>query len=227
MAGCNQNATDELASIFPEFDGKAFDNPKPVELISRIIGMSTHRDSLVLDAFAGSGTTGEAVLRQNRSDAGCRSFILIEMGNYADNITAERVRRVVSGYREDKNAVEGIGSGFSYYELGPALFADDGTVNEGVSFVDLARYVWATETRAPYVDCTEEHPYLLGVRAQAVYYLAWEPGKETTLTYDLLRELPRKGSPTVIYAERCAIAPERLNKMNIVFKRLPDQIARI
>lgn len=227
VAGSNQNATDALASVFPEFDGKAFDNPKPVELLLRIIGMSTHRDSIVLDAFAGSGTTGEAVLAQNRSDAGGRSFILIEMGDYADDVTAERVRRVIHGYGESKSAVEGVDSGFSYYELGPALFQGDGTLSPDVTRADLARYVWATETRASYEDLTDEHPCLLGEHAQAVYYLAWEPGEETTLTYDLLWELPRRGAPTVIYADRCAIAPERLDEMNVVFKRIPDQIARI
>lgn len=227
VAGSNQNATDELASIFPELDGKAFDNPKPAELISRIVGMSTHRNSIVLDAFAGSGTTGEAVLRQNRSDAGSRSFILIEMGDYADEVTAERVRRVITGYGEGANATEPVDSGFSYHKLGSALFQGDGMLNPKVTRSDLARYVWATETRKPYEDLTSEHPYLLGEHAQTVYYLAYDPGEETTLTYDLLRELPRKGSPTVIYADRCAIAPERLDEMGIVFKRVPDQIARI
>lgn len=123
--------------------------------------------------------------------------------------------------------MEGVDSGFSYYELGPALFRGDGTLNPDVTRADLARYVWATETRAPYEDLTDEHSYLLGERAQAVYYLAWEPGEETTLTYELLRELPRRGAPTVIYADRCVIAPERLDEMNVVFKRVPDQIARI
>lgn len=152
---------------------------------------------------------------------------MIEMMDYADTITAERVRRVIAGYGESKNAVEGVDSGFSYYDLGPALFATDGTVSSGVTYADLACYVWATETRAPYEDLTGEHPYLLGEHAGAVYYLAWEPDGETALTYDLLRGLPRKGSPTVIYADRCAIAQERLDEMGVVFKRVPDQIARI
>lgn len=149
------------------------------------------------------------------------------MSDYADNVTAERVRRVISGYGEGDSAVEGIDSGFSYYELGPELFRPDGTLDPDVTRADLARYVWATETRAPYADRTDEHPYLLGEHAQAVYYLAYEPERETTLTYDLLRGLPRKGSPTVIYADRCTIAEGRLDEMGIVFKRVPDQIARI
>lgn len=210
------------------FDGKVvFDTPKPPRLIERILHIATETDSLVLDSFAGSGTTAEAVLRKNAEDGGQRRFILIELSEYADTTTAERVRRVIRGYGEGSNAVEGIDSGFSYYELGPTLFRGDGTLSPDVTCADLARYVWATETHAPYEDLTDEHPYLLGERAQAVYYLAWEPGEETALTYDLLRGLPRKGAPTVIYADRCAIAPERLDEMGVVFKRVPDQIARI
>lgn len=223
--GHTDEAKKEIKAIFA---GKMpFDTPKPTRLIERVLQIAAGDDALVLDSFAGSGTTAHAVLRLNAEDGGSRRFILAELDGYADTVTAERVRRVISGYGEGSNAVEGVDSGFSYYELGPALFRGDGTLSPDVTRADLARYVWATETRAPYEDLTEEHPYLLGERAQAVYYLAWEPGEETALTYDLLRGLPRKGSPTVIYADRCAIAPERLDEMGIVFKRVPDQIARI
>ena len=223
--GHTDEAKKEIKTIF---GGKApFDTPKPTRLIERVLQIAAGDDALVLDSFAGSGTTAHAVLRLNAVDGGSRRFILAELDGYADTVTAERVRRVIAGYGEGSNAVDGVDSGFSYYELGPALFQSDGAVNPDVTRADLARYVWATETRASYEDLTGEHPYLLGEHAQAVYYLAWEPCEETTLTYDLLRSLPRKGSPTVIYADRCAIAPERLDEMGVVFKRVPDQIARI
>lgn len=223
--GHTDEAKKEIKAIFA---GKMpFDTPKPTRLIERVLQIATEKDALVLDSFAGSGTTAHAILRLNAEDGGSRRFILAELDGYADTVTAERVRRVIRGYGEGNNAVEGIDSGFSYYELGPALFWGDGTLSPDVVRADLARYVWATETRAPYVDLTDEHPYLLGEHAQAVYYLAWEPGEETALTYDLLRSLPRKGAPTVIYTDRCAIAPERLDEMGVVFKRVPDQIARI
>ncbi len=223
--GHTDEAKKELKAIF---GGKVpFDTPKPTRLIERVLQVAAGDDALVLDSFAGSGTTAHAVLRLNAEDGGSRRFILAELDGYADTVTAERVRRVIAGYGEGGNAVEGVDSGFSYYELGPALFRDDGTLSPDVTRADLARYVWATETRAPYEDLTDEHPCLLGEHTGAVYYLAWEPGEETTLTYDLLRELPRKGVPTVIYADRCAIAPERLDEMGVVFKRVPDQIARI
>ena len=223
--GHTDEAKKELKSIF---GGNApFDTPKPTRLIERVLQVSAGDDALVLDSFAGSGTTAHAVLRLNAEDGGSRRFILAELDGYADTVTAERVRRVIAGYGEGSNAVEGVDSGFSYYELGPALFRGDGTLSTDVTRADLARYVWATETRAPYEDLADEHPYLLGEHAQAVYYLAWEPGEETALTYDLLRGLPRKGAPTVIYADRCTIAPGRLDEMGVVFKRVPDQIARI
>ncbi|WP_288737599.1 site-specific DNA-methyltransferase [uncultured Enorma sp.] len=223
--GHTDEAKKELKAIF---GGKApFDTPKPTRLIERVLQISCNKNALVLDSFAGSGTTAHAVLRLNEEDGGSRRFILAELDDYADAVTAERVRRVIAGYGEGNNAVVGIDAGFSYYELGSVFFCSDGVISPDVTYPDLARYVWATETRASYEDLTDEHPCLLGEHAQAVYYLAWEPGEETTLTYDLLRELPRRGAPTVIYADRCAIAPERLDEMNVVFKRIPDQIARI
>lgn len=214
----------ELKEILGE---KVFNYPKPSLLIRRVLEHATKKNSIVLDAFAGSGTTAQAVLQQNREDDGSRRFILIELSDYADTVTAERTRRVIQGYGSGDNADGGVDSGFSYYELGPTLFRADGSLDPGVTREQLNRYVWATECREPYADRTDGHPYLLGEHAQAVYYLAWEPNQETVLSYDLLRELPRKGSPTVIYADRCAIAPERLEAMGIVFKQVPRQIARI
>ena len=222
----SENGTTLLTSVIGE---KRFPFPKSLYAVRDTLRffVADKPNALIVDFFAGSGTTLHAVNLLNAEDGGSRRFILAELDGYADTVTAERVRRVIHGYGDGKNVVPGIDSGFSYYELGPALFRGDGMLSPGVTRADLARYVWATETRAPYEDLTDEHPYLLGEHAQAVYYLTWEPGEETTLTYDLLRGLPRKGSPTVIFADRCAIAPERLDEMGVVFRRVPDQIARI
>ncbi len=78
--------------------GMKFDYPKPVPLIERILAIGADRDSLILDSFAGSGTTAHAVLEANKRDGGTRRFILVEMEDYADTLTAERVRRVINGY---------------------------------------------------------------------------------------------------------------------------------
>ncbi len=77
--------------------------PKPVGLLERIIELGTEPDALILDSFAGSGTTAHAVLAANAKDGGGRQFILVESEDYADRLTAERVRRVINGY-----AYEGI-----------------------------------------------------------------------------------------------------------------------
>ncbi len=91
--GDNQEAKQELKS---QLDGDVFATPKPTRLIQRILQIATDKDSLVLDSFAGSGTTGHAVLKQNAEDGGTRRFILVEMEEkIARTITAERVRRVV------------------------------------------------------------------------------------------------------------------------------------
>ncbi len=146
--GHTDAATKELLEIFgkqPEFDT----TPKPSRLLQRILQIATDKDSLILDSFAGSGTTGHAVLKQNRQDGGNRKFILVEMdGNIAPNVTAERVRRVAKGYtKANGDKVEGLGGGFNYYRLSEEpLFLADGRIRESVTFRELAEFVWFMET---------------------------------------------------------------------------------
>ena len=107
--------TDEASRLLKTmFNGTAvFDTPKPPRLIERVMQIIGDRNATVLDSFAGSGTTAHAVLNMNKADGGNRKFILVEMMDYADSITAERVRRVIRGYGEGKSAVEGTGGSFS------------------------------------------------------------------------------------------------------------------
>ena len=102
--GTTREANSELKSIF---NGTApFDTPKPSRLIERILQVAAVQDGdIILDSFAGSGTTAHAVLNMNKADGGHRKFILIEMMDYADSITAERVKRVISGYTADKEEI--------------------------------------------------------------------------------------------------------------------------
>ena len=93
--GSSRRAKAEIKRIF---GSAAFDTPKPVDLVRRVLEVATERDSIVLDSFAGSGTTAHAVLEANRRDGGARQFILVEMEDWADDVTAERVRRVIGGY---------------------------------------------------------------------------------------------------------------------------------
>lgn len=89
--------TNALKDILPESD-KKFDYPKAPELIMSVLQAISKDNDVILDSFAGSGTTGQAILKLNNQDDGNRKFILIEMMDYADAITAERVKRVISGY---------------------------------------------------------------------------------------------------------------------------------
>ena len=75
-----------------------FDTPKPTSLIQRLLQIATKEDSLILDSFAGSGSTGHAVLKLNKEDNGNRKFILIELMDYANTITAKRVKHAINGY---------------------------------------------------------------------------------------------------------------------------------
>lgn len=95
-AGHTQEAKRELQAIFPE--AIPFDTPKPTRLIQHILQIASDRDSIILDSFAGSGTTAHAVLNMNKADGGNRKFILIEMMDYAESVTANRVKKVISGY---------------------------------------------------------------------------------------------------------------------------------
>ena len=138
--------TDELLKIFVELhSSEVFSTPKPTKFIERILQLFSGEDLIVLDSFAGSGTTAHAVLNMNKADGGHRKFILVEMGDYAESITAERVRRVIDGYGEGKSAVPGTGGSFSYYELGTPLFVD-GFLNPDVPADEIRAYVYYSET---------------------------------------------------------------------------------
>lgn len=95
-AGHTDEAKKEINNILGK--GNTFDTPKPVRLVQRILKIATSKDDIILDSFAGSGTTAHAVLEQNKEDGGNRKFILIETLDYAKDITAERVKRVIQGY---------------------------------------------------------------------------------------------------------------------------------
>ena len=215
--------TREVKEIF----GKAiFDFPKPLNLINQIISIATNDDALVLDSFAGSGTTAHAVLNMNKADGGNRKFILIEMEDYADSITAERVKRVINGYGEGKKAVEGTGGDFSYYELGVPLFRDD-MLNEAAGTDEIRKYIWYSETRQNIPAPKAEEPYLLGCFLETAYYFCYEPGQITTLNLDFLGTVRTKAEAYVIYADRCFLSGEQMNQWHITFKKIPRDISRI
>ena len=223
----NEKAKNELKLIFPE--DIPFATPKPHELIEQILRIATDKDSIVLDSFAGSGTTAHAVLKMNAEDGGNRRFILVEMMDYAETVTAERVKRVIDGYGEGDKAVPGTGGGFGYYELGEPLMIGE-VLNESLPVENIRDYVWHTETRGrgdiP-LSKSKADPYLLGVADNVAYYFCYERSKKTTLNRQLLKKLKTKAERYVIYADVCLMDAAELKKMNIVFKKIPRDITRL
>ena len=225
----SRRGTAEVEEIFAQ---KTFSFPKPKSLLEQFIYSVSDRTSIILDSFAGSGTTAHAVLNLNKQDGGNRKFILVELGDYAENITAERVRRVISGYGEGKNIVEGTGGSFDFYELGDTLF-DPKTenLNDNADTEQIRQYVWYSETHAPYIAPTaKHHPYWLGTDQRTNYYFYYIKGEETCLSWDFLRTLTPerdKAEMYIIYADRCVLTESEMQHLNIRFKKIPRDIKRV
>lgn len=201
-----------------------FDFPKNSGLLEELLSQATESDSIILDSFAGSGTTAHAVLNMNKADGGHRKFILVEMMDYADTITAERVKRVISGYGEDKKAVPGTGGGFSYYELGEPLLVD-GLLNPNVEEAKIREYVYYTETRQPMPEPSAEEKHLLGVQDHHAYYFYYEPDRLTTLNKAFLHTIKTRAESYLIYADVNMLSAEEMEKFHISFKKIPRDIA--
>lgn len=231
----------ELKKIFKK---KVFETPKSSDSISYIIQQATEKDSIILDSFAGSGTTAHAVMNLNKQDGGNRKFILVEMEDYAETITAERVKRVAKGYGEGKKAVEGTGGSFDYYTLGEPLFVGENKeyLNEAVGIEKIREYIWYSETRTalPVIARNEERmgnegdrfvprddePFYLGNKDQTAYYFFYEPQQVTTLDYDFLATIKTKAEQYVIYADNCLLSKAYMSEHNIIFKKIPRDISR-
>jgi adenine-specific DNA-methyltransferase len=218
-------------------DQQMFITPKPIELIQRILELATNKDSIILDSFAGSGATGHAILKQNSEDGGDRRFILVEIeNNISQNITAERLKRVIQGYAyKDQKGNEkkevGLGGGFRYCELGETLFNAQGQIRKEVTFEDLARHVYFTETGQPLPDRTRKQWPLLGVKDGMAVYLLYNgilkdnsAGGGNVLTRAVLASLPAHDGPKVIYGNGSLFSESKLRELNITFRQVPYEI---
>ena len=203
-----------------------FDTEKNVLLIQRIIDWIVRPGEIVLDSFAGSGTTAHAVLNMNKADGGNRKIICIEMMDYADTITAERVKRVINGYGEGKKTVDGTGGNFSYYELGEPLLVDD-KLNNAVSTEKIREYIYYMETKQALPEAAAEEPMLLGVHHGAAYYFNYEKDASTTLNAAFLKSIKTQAEAYVIYADTCVLSENKLQQFHITFKKIPRDIARL
>ena len=221
----------QSTTVFLKNINTEFNNAKPISLLSYLFEVSSKENDIILDSFAGSGTTAHAVLNLNKQDGGNRKFILCEMCDYAETITAERVRRVIKGYGEGNNAVEGTGGSFDYYELGDTIFDPvTGNLNDNADTEQIRRYIWFSETSSPYIKPDKEaHPYLLGTFHNNNYYFYYIKGEETCLDWDFLRTFTKKDKAEmyIIYADRCILTDEEMLRLNIRFKKIPRDIKRV
>ncbi|MHB8131497.1 MAG: site-specific DNA-methyltransferase [Mobilitalea sp.] len=210
------------------FHKNDFPNPKPVGTIERIIRIATGADSIILDSFAGSGTTAHAVLNLNKADGGNRIFILIEMEDYANSITAERVKRVINGYGSEKNAVDGTGGSFNYYELGKSLLLANGELNGDIDTQKIREYIWYMETKTQIQETKNVgKSYYLGMYNDTAYYFYYDKDQVTTFDHKFLTTINTIADNYIIYADLCTISEKKLMKHNIIFKKIPRDIAKL
>ncbi len=219
------------------FSDESFDYPKPVDLIKLLFTSTDFKNGIFLDSFAGSGTTGHAVLELNKEDGGNRKFILVELEeDIAKNVTAERIKRVINGYEVQKpngskEKVEGLGGGFRYCKLSEPLFDKFGNIRQGVKFRDLAFHIFFSETGAPLKENTKFTSPFIGKYKGTAYYLLFNGilGDKSVnggnvLTSKILSELKPHIGQKIIFGESCRLSSARLKKENIIFKQIPYEI---
>ena len=231
--GHTQAAKRELVSVLNfERSEDVFNTVKPTTLIDRVLRIATDENSIVLDSFAGSGTTAHAVLALNKKDGGDRRFILVECEDYADAITAERVRRVIKGVpsTKDESLREGLGGTFSYFKLGKPM-RKESMLERGKlpSYERLAAYIFFTATGEEF-DAAKMRPerHFIGRSRNYDVFLIYtddfEQLKDMALTMDVARKLSRAKRPKLVFAPTKYLDQEFLHQYGITFQQLPFEI---
>ena len=217
-----------------------FDNPKALGLLQRIITIATDKNAIILDSFAGSGTTAHAVLALNKADGGKRKFILVECEDYADKITAERVRRVIKGVpkAKDENLKNGLGGSFTYCTLG-----DEISIEKMLSGKKLPDYetlaghlVYTTTGQSPdKIRKARGKDGFFYESAETMFYLIYEPNRKFLLSAEsalnstraerIGKQAAAKNKQAVVFATHKFIGQKELTAMGIVFCGLPYVIS--
>jgi adenine-specific DNA-methyltransferase len=221
----------EIREIFGD---QRFAFPKPSALIHRLLSQIEGDDFIALDSFAGSGPTAQAVLSLNAEDGGNRRFILIECEDYADSITAERVRRVIKGVptAKDEGLKKGLGGTFSFFELGKPIELEsilDG--DDMPSFRELARYVFYTATGEEFDEKKVNlKTHFIGESRNYQVYLFYVPKvdvlKGMAFTLDNAKALPnlKEGKRRLVFAPTKYLDQDHLDQSRIDFAQLPFEI---
>ena len=236
--GSNDDAGRMLAQIFHD-NGKDFDNPKPVAVVKRIIQIAAGSGGVVLDAFAGSGTTAHAVLALNAEDKGDRRFILVECEDYAHEITAERIRRVIKGVPKarDEKLRKGLGGRFAYCKLGDAIDEKTMLANGLPDYESLAEYLAYTATGQRAGKIRKGADWFFGEVGGYRMHLIYKPDPDflrsdaAALDEELAEKIcasaKNKGRSALIFAP-CKFLPHgALARMGGEFSHLPYALRRM
>ena len=238
IVGFNKEGTGELRDIFGE--GGVFPQPKPIKFIKFLLELLRSKDAIILDSFAGSGTTAHAVLALNKEDSGNRKFILVECQEYADTITAERVRRVINGVPDASEAAlqEGLGGSFTYCTLGEPIEVEAMLTGEKLpTYTALATNLLFTSAGISVEEDTLEEKNDDGLfysDDKNDYYLIYKPdlaylrSNEAILNLEQAKRIQdsshENGKKAIVYAAGNYIGQRELTKMGIAFCQLPYAI---
>lgn len=234
--GTATEGTKELMDIFD--DVKVFDTPKPVSFINKILRLSTDKNSIVLDSFAGSGTTAQAVLEMNKEDGGNRKFILVQIPEATpedsaayqagyksvQEITQARVKKVIER--------DSFDAGFTYYQLGKRIDAESILGGDLPTYEEFAKYVYylATGKNFPEKSKVNEKKSLVGYNTLSVgndavfliYEQDFEKLKGMALTLDIAKKMNEEHQGRkIVYAPACFLDEEHLEQYNITFVGIP------
>ena len=217
-----------------------FDYPKPSALVREILSLCTQDGGIVLDSFAGSGTTAHAVLSLNKEDGGNRKFILIECEDYADYVTAERVRRVINGVPNAGNASlrEGLGGSFTYGTLGEPMEVEGMLTGEALpSYESLAAHLLhiASGVSVGANALEQKNDDGLFHSGDGIdYYLLYKPDLEYLQSNEAILDLDRAERirdvnhqnrvKAIVYAPGKYIGQRDLTGMGITFCQLPHAL---
>ncbi|HOR18162.1 MAG TPA: site-specific DNA-methyltransferase [Bacilli bacterium] len=214
------SAGTELKAMF-KTKKPIFENSKNKTFIELLISLIDKKDALILDCFAGSGTTGHSVLDLNKKDGGTRSFIEIEMMDYADTITASRTKIAIDGYDD----VPGLRGGFSFFELGEPILLEDGNLNNEIDESEIRKFIFYSETHKELQETGLDS--FLGINDSVAYYMFFNKNQVTCLNVNTLDKISVKADSYVVYADSCSLSKKFLDKNHIVFKKIPRDIRKI
>ena len=225
------------SQLLPDVE-QSFPYPKAVDLIIDFLRIgASDSDAIVLDSFAGSGTTAHAVLALNKEDGGNRKFILVECEDYADTITAERVRRVINGVpnARDKTLQAGLGGSFTYCALGEPIDPEGMLTGENLPpWSALAAYLLHTASglaAAGELTPLDDNGLFYETEA-AAYYLLYQPEIEwlrspaAVLTEEQAKAIKERGKKAYVFAADKYIGQRVLTDLNITFCQIPYELHR-